>query len=90
MPNSKALSRPEFMKRFKELLQSIQLNPAHDSGHSFRIGAATTAAQRGLPVYLIQVMGRWSSSAYQRYIELPPSTLATALTSLASSPPLSS
>ena len=86
MPNGSALSRPEFIRRFKELLRSIGLNSAHYSGHSFRIRAATTAAKNGLPVYLIQVMGRWKSSAYQRYIQLPLSALAYVLTSLASSP----
>ena len=35
------------------------------SSHSFRIGAATVAARRGIPDHLIQTMGRWSSNACQ-------------------------
>ncbi|CAG2221532.1 unnamed protein product [Mytilus edulis] len=39
-------------------------------GHSFRIGAATSAAARGVPLALIQSMGRWKSNAFQHYIRL--------------------
>lgn len=35
------------------------------SGHSFRSGAATTAAKRGLGDATIEMLGRWQSNAYQ-------------------------
>ena len=45
------------------------------SSHSFRIGAATSAALAGIPDHLIKTLGRWSSDAYLRYIRTPPHVL---------------
>ena len=36
--------------------------------HSFRIGGASAAASAGVANSTIQVLGRWSSDAYQRYL----------------------
>jgi hypothetical protein len=44
---------------------------AHYSGHSFRVGAATTAARAGLCQATIKMLGRWESSAYKRFIRTP-------------------
>ena len=47
------------------------MDTRHYSGHSFRIGAATAAAQAGLEDSTIQLLGRWSSGAFLRYIRMP-------------------
>ncbi len=47
----------------------------HYSGHTSRIGAATTAASVGIPDHPIKTLGRWISDAYQLYIQTPPAVL---------------
>ena len=56
------------------------------SGHSFQIGAATTAAACGLPESLIKTLGRWESSAYMLYIRTPQSTLCAVAQKLVRAP----
>jgi hypothetical protein len=45
----------------------------HDSqlynGHSFRIGAATSAGKNNIEDHLIKILGRWNSSSYCLYIK---------------------
>ena len=55
------------------LLSKGGLNSGEFAGHSFSVGAATTAASANLPPWLIKVLGRWS---FERYIKTPPSVLA--------------
>ena len=64
----------------KDLLLRGGYNTSQYNTHSLRIGAATAAAQAGLPPSTIQRLGRWSSAAYTTYTRHPltsPSDTAT-------------
>ena len=63
--DGRPLSSQQLSSRLQSRCQAAGV-PRHYSGYSFRIGAATTAAQRGLPDHLIQMLGPWSSDAYQK------------------------
>ena len=80
------LSKSEFIGEFRAVLGRIGL-PAEDyAGHSFRIGAATSAALAGVEDSTIQLLGRWQSAAFLRYIRTPHERLATISRTLASNP----
>ena len=66
-----ALTREALIAETRQLLSLSGLNSSHYAGHSYRIGAATTAASVGLPPWLIKTLGRWSSDCYERYIQCP-------------------
>lgn len=70
------LTKLFFMEQITGALTRSGIDSSRFKGHSFRIGAATTAAACGLSEDLIKTLGRWSSSAYQTYIRIPPSELA--------------
>jgi site-specific recombinase XerD len=61
-------SRHWFQRNLKSILNSSGIPTKQFSSHSFRIGAATTAAQRGLSDHQIKMLGRWSSHAFETYV----------------------
>ena len=69
------LTRPKLVTEVRGALTGDGMDLSRYTGHSFRIGAASSAAQAGVPDSLIQTLGRWRSSAFQRYIRTPTSTL---------------
>ena len=71
------LQKPQFNKL------AVKLPAEKFAGHSFRIGAATTAASAGLEDSTIQTLGRWKSSSYLLYIGLEPRRLAGVSATLA-------
>lgn len=52
-------------------IQFCGLDATKYKNHSFRIGAATSAASLGFSENEIQSLGRWSSNAVKRYIRIP-------------------
>lgn len=65
------LARSDLTTFLSMLLRLVGLDPQHYSGHSFRIGGATSATIAGLNDYEIKLLGRWSSDCYKRYIRSP-------------------
>lgn len=57
-------------------LEAMGVPQQQYAGHSFRIRAATTAAQAGIQNSMIQTLGRWRSTAFLQYIRLPRDQLA--------------
>ena len=72
------------MEEVKKALDIAGVDAANYNGHSFRIGAASTAAANGMEDSMIKTLGRWESEAYQRYIKIPREELANYTITLAS------
>ena len=70
------LTRAKFVAELKRAICTTGKSAQGFSGHSFRSGAATTAANIGISDAHIKVLGRWKSAAYQRYIKPSPESLA--------------
>ena len=81
------LTQQRFVVEVRKALLSIGEDPQRYGGHSFRIGAATIAAEQGVGDATIKLLGRWRSSAYQRYIKILPTNLASYSQRLLKSPP---
>ena len=70
------LTRHRLVLHLREAIAAIGLDPGAFAGHSFRIGAASTAAAAGVPESLIQQAGRWKSEAFRAYIRTKNSQMA--------------
>ena len=69
------LTRTELVMEVRAALTGDGMDLSRYTGHSFRIGAASSAARAGLLDSLIQTLGRCKSSAFQWYIRTPTATL---------------
>ena len=76
LEDGRPLKRKAFTASIQQALSISGLDGTQFNGHSFRIGAATTASAVGLSDSTIKVLGRWSSDAFQGYIRPSPQDLA--------------
>ena len=70
------LTKPKFTQHVRTALQAAGLPYLNFAGHSFRIGAATSAARAGIEDSVIRTLGRWNSAAFLVYIRTPREHLA--------------
>lgn len=68
--NGKPLTRYQFTAVLKKAIGFDNPLLGHYKAHSFRIGAATTAAKLGHSADKIKEAGRWKSDAYKSYVQL--------------------
>lgn len=71
LPGGISVSKSFFQENLQLSLAWAGLKNNNIKGHSFRIGAASTAAMQGVPDDEIQRMGRWKSQAFKKYIRIP-------------------
>jgi site-specific recombinase XerD len=60
LPTNQPLTRKAFIGNLRQLLLRIGIQLSPYSGHSLRVGAATSVAAAGVPDHLIQVLGCWT------------------------------
>eukprot|EP00435_Cladocopium_sp_Y103_P076135 s50_g78.t1 len=63
-----ALKRLEVQSLLQQAARGVGLPPSRFMSHSLRIGGATALYQSTGEIELVKRMGRWSSSAVQRYL----------------------
>ena len=65
------VSRAIFNDKLSMAIKYCGLDPSRYKGHSFRIGAASYAADAGMSDSQIRALGRWKSDAFHKYIRIP-------------------
>ena len=60
-----------FVDAVQTALNSAGVDQQQHCGHNFCIGAATTAAARGIEDSVIRTLGIWESIAYLQYVRIP-------------------
>ncbi|XP_075063935.1 uncharacterized protein LOC142151813 [Mixophyes fleayi] len=68
--NGMPMTKYQFSAIMKKSLRSLDLDSSMYGTHSFRIGAATSAALAGSSTETIKALGRWKSTAYKSYVRI--------------------
>ena len=76
LENGAPLTRAALVIHLRTALAQAGVDASRYAGHSFRIGAATAAAQVGYSDSFIQSLGRWKSAAFITYIRTSVDELA--------------
>ena len=71
------LTHQRSVTAIRSALASAGVDKSKYNGHSFRIGAVTTAAAKGIEDSVIKTLGRRRSLAYLDYIRVPRDKLAS-------------
>ena len=72
MRDRSSLTHSHFVTRVRTALTALgYTNSGQFSGHSFQVGAATTAAAMKVEESIIKTLGRWESAAYLLYVRIP-------------------
>ena len=74
--DGRPLTQSRFAEEIRNALSRAGVDQSRYYTHSFRIGAATTAAVKGMEDSLIKTLGRWESTAYLQYVRIPRSQLS--------------
>lgn len=64
------VSRSVFSEKLSICIKYCGLNPSRYKSHSFRIGAASHAAEGGMSDAQIRTLGRWKSNAFLKCIRV--------------------
>ena len=60
-----------FLRKLRDHLSLIGVDPKLYAGHSFRRGGASFAYQSGVPIELIKALGDWRSDTILIYLTMP-------------------
>ena len=70
------LRKSAFIAKLRRILEGLGFPQHQYAGHSFRIGAATAASLAGVEDSTIQLLGRWQSAEFLKYVHTPQDRLA--------------